>query len=293
MADAADVCVLIPTLNEAATIGDVIDGFVAEGFEYVLVIDGGSTDETQAIAEERGAEVMVQSGSGKGQAVREALGVVESDVVLLVDGDGTYLPSDAPDLVHPIHDGGASHVIGDRFADLRSGAMTALNRVGNRIINCVFLKIHGRDFRDILSGYRAFTTKSAQQMQLSAEGFGIETEMAVECVRNDINTAVVDITYQPRPDRSSTNLRPFRDGGVILTTLYRLARTTNPLFYFGSLGAFSTFVGVAIGIYVAYEWFVRGIPHQVLAMVSVFGILFGFQLLTFGVLTDMIVRLRR
>jgi dolichol-phosphate mannosyltransferase len=117
--------------------------------------------------------------------------------------------------------------------------------------------------------------------------------MAVECVRHDIPSTVVDITYRPRPDRSSTNLRPFRDGGVILSTLYRLARTTNPLFYFGSLGVLSASFAAVVALYVGYEWFVRGVPHQVLTMVAAFGVLFGVQLLTFGVLTDMIVRLYR
>jgi len=130
-------------------------------------------------------------------------------------------------------------------------------------------------------------------MRLTAEGFGIETQMAVECVRNQVPTAVVDITYKPRPDQSTTNLRPFLDGGVILSTLYRLAKTTNPLFYFGSLGAVSGVLALLVGVFVVYDWVVNGIPHQVLAMVAVFGLLFAFQLLTFGVLTDMIVRLRR
>lgn len=292
MAAHEDVCVLIPTLNEAATIGDVIDGFTDEGFEHVLVVDGDSDDGTVSVAREHGAEVVVQSGSGKGQAVREALAAVERDIVLLVDGDGTYRPDDAYGMVSPIGDDQAAHVIGNRFADLKPGAMTRLNRAGNRLINWTFAKIHGHDLKDILSGYRALTIDSAAQMHLTAEGFGIETEMGVECVRNDIDTAVVDVTYQPRPDQSTTNLRPFRDGGVILSTLWRLARTTNPLFYFGSLGALSTLVAVFVGLFVAYDWVVNGISHEVLAMVAAFGVLFGFQLLTFGVLTDMIVKLR-
>lgn len=292
MAAPDDVCVLIPTLDEGPSIGHVIDGFAEEGFERILVVDGHSTDDTVDVAREHGAEVRIQTGTGKGQAVREGFDAVERPYVLLVDGDGTYRPEDAADMIQPFQEG-AEHVIGNRFADLRPGAMTRLNQVGNRLINRVFNLIHGRDFRDILSGYRALSTESIDRMQLTADGFGIETEMAVECVRNDIPTAVVDITYRPRPDRSSTNLRPVRDGGVILSTLYRLAKTTNPLFYFGSLGIVSMVIAFLIGGFVAYDWVIRGIPHQVLAMVAVFGILFGFQLLTFGVLTDMIVRLNR
>lgn len=285
-----DVCVLIPTLNEAATIGEVIDGFVAEGLDDVLVVDGHSTDRTVEVARDHGAEVLVQSGSGKGQAVREGLDSVDHPFILLVDGDGTYRPADAPRMIGPLHDSSAQHVIGDRFANLKPGAMTSLNRFGNRIINRVFVAIHGHDLGDILSGYRAFTRTSIDQMHLTAEGFGIETEMAVECVRNRIPVTVVPITYEPRPDTSSTNLRPIRDGGSILITLWRLAKTTNPLLYFGSLGLGSVLIAVLVGGFVGYEWIVRGVPHQILAMVAAFGILFGFQLLTFGVLVDLIIR---
>lgn len=293
MADPEDVCVLIPTLNEAATIGDVIDGFADEGFENVLVVDGQSSDETVAIARERGAEVMIQSGLGKGLAVRQGLDAIDARYVLLVDGDGTYRATDAGRMIAPLDEDKAEHVIGNRFADLRSGSMTRLNRLGNRFINWVFSKIHGANLKDILSGYRAISMDSVEKMRLTAEGFGIETEMAVECVRNGIPTEVVDITYRPRPDQSSTNLRPVRDGGVILSTLYRLARTTNPFFYFGSLGALSSLVAISVGGFVIYDWIFRGIPHLVLAMLAAFGLLFGVQLFTFGLLSDMILRLRR
>lgn len=66
MPDRDEVCVLLPTLNEAETIGIVIDGFREVGFDHVLVVDGDSDDETRAIAREHGADVLVQSGEGKG-----------------------------------------------------------------------------------------------------------------------------------------------------------------------------------------------------------------------------------
>lgn len=293
MADTDDVCVLIPTLNEAETIGSVIEGFRDQGFERLFVMDGGSTDRTEAIAADHGATVKQQSGSGKGQAVREAIRLIDADVIMMVDGDGTYDPRDAQTMLEPILDGHAEHVIGNRFADMQSGAMTRLNRVGNRLINHAFTAIHGRDFRDILSGYRAFTRDSVRRFWLTADGFGIETEFAVECVKHDIPTAIVPITYRSRPAASSPNLHPIRDGGIILVTLYRLAKTNNPLFYFGSLGALSGLVGFGIAVYVIIEWFYQGVSHEVLTLVSAIAVLFGVQLVVFGVLSDMILALYR
>jgi len=298
MADRDNVCVLIPTYNEAATIGEVVESFVADGFDHVLVIDGGSDDGTRDRATAAGARVVEQSGtgegSGKGQAVREALDrYVEQPYVLMLDGDATYRPDEADRLLEPLLDGRAEHVIGNRFADMEDGAMTRLNRIGNSVINTSFSLIHGRSLTDILSGYRAFTLESAQRFNLTADGFGIETEMAVECVKHGVATSVVPITYQARPDDSETNLHPLRDGAVIILTLYRMAKTNNPLFYFGSVGVASCLVGVGLAAYVGYEWFVAGISHEVIAVVAASGILFGVQLLMFGVLSDMIVALNR
>jgi dolichol-phosphate mannosyltransferase len=293
--DRDEVCVLLPTMNEAETIGDVVSGYREVGFDNVLVIDGGSTDGTRQIAEDSGAHVVRQSGRGKGQAIREAVEeYVAVDYVLLADGDGTYRPDDADAMLDPL-DEDYEHVIGDRFADMHSGAMTRLNKVGNRLINRAFTFVHGADYQDILSGYRAFTRDSFLRMTLTSDGFGIETEMAVECVKRRIETAVVPITYLPRPVGSNANLRPFRDGGIIFLELYRRAKTNNPLFYFGSVGAISTIVGAFVAGYVGYEWFVR-VPrqsHEVLAIVASFAILFGIQLLMFGVLSDLILTLHR
>jgi dolichol-phosphate mannosyltransferase len=297
MVDHDAVCVLVPTYNESETIERVVSSFRDEGFENVLVIDGGSTDGTRELAEEAGARVVEQSGIGKGnmkgQAVREGLRVADAPVVLLLDGDWTYRAEDAEAMLEPIFAGRAEHVIGDRFADMESGAMTALNRAGNRIINRAFRLIHGHDYQDILSGYRALTRNAIERITLTEDGFGVETELAVECVKHNVPTEVVAIRYRARPDDSETNLRPFRDGGDIILTLYQMAKTNNPLFYFGSVGVTSTVAGVLLGVWVAYEWVVRSISHEVIAVVSAFGILLGAQLVMFGVLSDMLVTVNR
>jgi len=293
MPDPEHVTVLLPTYDEAATIGDCVNGFREQGFDDVLVMDGDSDDDTREIARGHGARVELQSGSGKGQAIREAIREhIDRQYVLMADGDGTYRPEEADRMLAPL-DQGSEHVIGDRFADMEDGAMTRLNRIGNGLTNSLFDRIHRESFEDILSGYRAFTCASFEQMTLSADGFGIETEMAVECAKRDIPTTVVPITYLERPAGSSTNLHPIRDGSIILLELFRRAKTSNPLFYFGSVGVGSGVAGALLSLYVAIEWFVYGIPHQVLALAGAAAILLGVQLLMFGVLSDLILTLHR
>jgi glycosyltransferase (TIGR04182 family) len=288
-----DVCALVPTRNEATTIADVIDGLYDAGVGHVLVVDGNSTDDTAEIAADHGAEVVQQTGDGKGQAVRQGVNHIDEPYVLLLDGDGTNPPEQAPRLLDPLVAGEAEHVVGNRRADIQPGAMTRLNQLGNRLINPAFRRIYGEDYGDILSGYRAFTRESFDRMFLSAEGFGIETEMAVECARHDIPVKVVPTTYRPRPEGSETNLHPISDGARIIVTLYSLAKTTNPLFYFGTLGAAFGAVGTALAAWIGYEWFVRGISHEALTVVAGVVVLLGVQLLIFGVLSDLVVTLHR
>ncbi|PSP78248.1 TIGR04182 family glycosyltransferase [Halobacteriales archaeon QS_4_69_225] len=293
MVDRSDVCVLLPTLEEAETIGDVVAGFRDAGFEHVLVVDGNSTDGTREIAREHGACVMTQSGAGKGQAVREGVATVDREYVLMADGDGTYRPADADRMLEPLFEGRADHVIGDRFADMEPGAMTRLNRVGNRIINRLFATVHGRDLQDILSGYRAFTRESFERFRLDAEGFGIETELAVECVRNGVATEVAPVRYERRPGGSETNLHPLRDGGRIVFTLYALTKTNNPLFYFGFVASVGALFGIGLAGYVAYDFLANGVSHEVIALLSAFLVLLSTQLFMFGVLSDIIVSVNR
>lgn len=288
-----DVCVLIPTFNEAATIGTVIDGFIGQGYTNVLVIDGGSTDDTQEIAATHGACVVEQRRSGKGQAVREGLEYIDAEFIVLIDGDSTYDPSDVDRLLEPLVEGRAEHVIGDRLTGLDENAMSRLNQIGNQLINSAFSVVHGRDFGDILSGYRAFTRDSIERIRLSADGFTIETELSVACVKHRVPTAVVPIEYAPRPADSETKLDPIRDGGKIIHTLYSLARMNNPTFYFGSVGGLSVLFGIVIGAFVGYEWFILHVSHEALAVVSAFAILLGVQLFMFGVLSDMVIAVNR
>ena len=294
MSEYDDVCVLLPTMDEVETVSQVVSAFREAGLSDILVIDGGSTDGTRDAARDAGARVVEQSGRGKGQAVREAVrDHIDAPYVVMADADATYDATDVDAMLAPLLAGDADHVIGNRFADMRPGAMTRLNQIGNRLINASFRLIHRENYGDILSGYRAFTRESFLRLHLTADGFGIETEMAVECVKNRLSVTVVPITYRERPGGSATNLHPIRDGGVIFMELYRKAKTNNPLFYFGSLGVVSTAAGAGLTAYVLYRWLVVSVTHELLAVGAVGATILGIQLLIFGVLADMIHSLHR
>lgn len=284
-----EVCILIPTLNEAPTIGDLVREFRRMGFPHILVVDGHSFDGTPEIARREGAEVVTQSGKGKGNAIVEAFRLIAKPYVLMLDGDGTYSPEDARAMLAPLAEG-ADQVIGERFSR-GYRAFTRLNLFGNRLLNYLFKVAHGKYLGDILSGYRAFRLEALGELQLRETGFEIEAEISSEAVRNDHVVAIVPVSYGERAG-TATKLRPIRDGIRITKTIYRLAKTNNPIFYFGLIGFLVTLVGIVSGVYIVLEWF-RGVEHIPLTILTVLMISLGFEIFMFGLIGDMVLSFHR
>ena len=285
------VCVLLPTLNEKDTIGPVIEGLKAQGYHNILVADGRSTDGTAEIAAGLGAKVFIQQGKGKGQAMIEAFSIIEDPYVLMLDGDGTNPPEFADAMVEPLFAGRADHVIGNRLADYEKGALTKLNRFGNDVMNRMFKWAHGVYMTDILSGYRAFTKASLEQMHLTESGFEIETEISAEIVHHNLRFEVVPTYYKKRPG-SPTKLNPIKDGARILRAINRYGKMNNPIFHFGTIGVILSVIGFLCGLYVVSEWF-QGIEHLPLTILTMLLIVTGILVFMIGLLSDMIVAYHR
>ena len=286
-----EVCIFIPTLNEAPTIESLILSFKEMGYGDILVMDGRSTDKTVEIAKAAGAKVKIQSGKGKGQAIIEAIEEIDKPYILMLDGDGTYVPADAERMLAPLFANDADQVIGNRLDTFEPGALSKFNHFGNQVINYLFKVTHGEYLGDILSGYRAFKTESIKEMDLKEKGFEIETEISVQSVANRQKTVIVPVAYKPRPG-TPTKLHPVRDGAKIIFAIWRLAKVSNPMFYFGLIGLTLAFLGLLSGIFVLYEWF-RSVVHTELAILTVLLITLGFQIFMFGVLADMFLASNR
>lgn len=280
---------LVPTLNEAETISGIVKSFVSAGYR-VLVIDGHSTDDTRKLAREAGAEVIIQTGTGKGQAVQQMFAAIKDEYLVMIDGDGTYLPDEIDTMLAPVLAGQADHVIGNRFANFSPGAFTKLNLIGNKILNRMFGFIYGGSLKDILSGYRAFNKNAYKWIELNKTGFEVETEITVECVKKDLMVVEVPITYLPRRKGADTKLNPIRDGARIGMTIFKLAKLHNPMIYFGMLGLLSMLSGIGVGIYVVNEW-LSGITHVLLTILATLLVIAGLQLFIFGSIANMIVAL--
>ena len=287
-----NVCILLPTLNEEATIGQVIREFRSEGFDNILVIDGNSKDRTREIADAEGARVVVQTGKGKGQAIKQAFDLIEEDYVVMADGDGTNLAKDVHVVLGPVLEGKADHVMGNRLVDYEEGAFTRLNLLGNKLINKMFGMAYGVWLDDILTGYRAFNKKAIKSFELKKLGFEVESEITIESVKKDLRIEEVPTTYLARHSGGATKLNPLKDGLRIGSTIYKMAKLHNPMFYFGIIGGFFIFAGLFTGTYVVIEWF-HGVTRIPMTILTALLIIAGFQMFVFGMLSDLVVTLHR
>lgn len=210
-----DICICIPTLNESESIKQVITEFQIEGYDNILVIDGGSTDNTREIAKSTGAKVHTQTwGGAKGSAMRETIELIDTDIIVFVDGDLTYDTSDINKLINPIIEDNVDHVLANRLDNLEPQSMSKLHFVGNKIINYTFYLLYGKYVYDILTGYRALNMNSVENLDLQSRGFDIETELTSKSIIENQTIKVISSTYYKR--KGSSELQSFKDGFKII-----------------------------------------------------------------------------
>jgi glycosyltransferase involved in cell wall biosynthesis len=263
------IAVVIPCLNEEATIGLVVRKFrtVLPAAE-LYVVNNDSTDATERVAREAGATVLRETRRGKGHAVRKAFREVEADIYILVDGDDTYPAEDAPRLLQPILDGDADIVVATRLdSDMRS-EFRWVNRIGNRLLLGALNLVFGVRLTDLLSGYRVMTREYVKQAPVLASGFELETELSILAFERDFRTVEIPVRLRSRPAGSHSKIRVLGDGVRILSAILTLLRDYRPLSFFGSAGLFCAILGLMPGIFVTIEFLERGtvrIPTAVLA----------------------------
>jgi glycosyltransferase involved in cell wall biosynthesis len=215
------VSVVIPTLNEAENIPWVLERMPSIVDEVVLV-DGHSSDRTVEVARAVRPDVVVatQRFRGKGDAVRVALSTATSDLIVMIDADGSMDPSEIHRFVTPLMNG-YDFVKGSRFLDGGGSTdLTALRKFGNnalvRMTNAMYLV----RFTDLCYGFCSFRRSCVPALALTAHGFEIETELVLHALKANLRIAEVPSMELPRRCGTS-NLHTFRDGQRVLRTLIR------------------------------------------------------------------------
>lgn len=265
---APSLTILIPCLNEEVAIPSVVAEY-RQAFPHarILVVDNGSTDATSVRACAAGAEVLVESRRGKAKAVATALAHIDTDLVLMVDGDGSY-PAAGGELLY------------ERYLETPADMITGVRqtqhdvfRPGHQFGTSMFAKfvkaVFGHEPGDVFSGLRLFSRRFYMNAPVLSRGFELEIELTIQAIDKGFSTVDLPIPFGDRAEGTSSKLKTFRDGTRILLVLLVLFRDYRPMRFFGLIAACGYLLGALAGALPVYEFittsWVSRVPMAVLA----------------------------
>jgi len=218
------ITVIIPALNEAGNIGDLVCETLAQPVDRVIVVDNGSTDATADLAQQAGAMVISEPRRGYGYACAAgAAAVASQDILLFLDGDYSSLPAEMMTVVAPLQAEQADLVLGSRsLGNIVKGAMPAHQQFGNWLVSRSMGILYGLQVTD-LGPYRAIRNSLLQQLRMQEMTFGWPTEMMVKAAKGGARIVEVPVSYHPRRSGRSKVSGTVR--GSILAAYYILSVT--------------------------------------------------------------------
>lgn len=244
-----EISILIPAVNEAEIIADII-GHVCVTMDglnrlyEILVIDDGSTDETALRAQNAGARVISHPYNiGNGAAVKTGIRQAKGDILVMMDGDGQHNPEDIPKLLEKI--GPYDMVVGARTGDSESHFH---RDAANGFYNLFASYICKRKIQDLTSGFRAIKADIAGQfVPLLPNTFSYPTTITMAILRSGFSLAYVPIRANRCVGKSKIKL--IRDGSRFLLIMLKIATLFSPMRVFFPVSIAMFLTGVGYGIF--------------------------------------------
>ncbi len=296
--------VMLPALNEAASIAAVLDRIPRdiEGIREVqlLVIDDGSTDDTVSISRAHGASVISHGRNlGVGAALQSGLDEAvqrRADIFVNIDSDGQFAPEDIPRLVAPILADEADFVSASRFSDpALVPVMPAVKRFGNWGMARIISTLCGDDWADVSCGFRAYSREALLHLVLlgrftyTQESFLVLSQKGLRIRELPLKIRGVREHGQ---SRIASNL--FRYAWRTLGIIFSFIRDYSPGTLFNAVTAFFALLGAAIATFFLWHRLSSGTfsPHIWAGFVAAFFV--GLSLMSFGLgqVALMVSRLR-
>ena len=288
------IAVLLPCYNEETAIGATVEGFrraLPEATVYVY--DNNSRDRTKELAALAGAVVRTEPQQGKGRVVRRMFADIEADVYIMADGDLTYDPEAAPEMVRMLLDDQLDMIVGIRKHQAVE-AYRGGHVLGNKLFTSLLSGLFGRSFTDIFSGYRAFSRRFVKSFPILSSGFEIETEMSVHALELRMPVGEVETRYGARPEGSESKLSTYSDGWRILKTIATLYRVERPVLFFGSIGALLVILALILATPLVLTYLETGLVPRFPTAILVTGMIIVAVLCFFaGLILDTVTRGRR
>jgi glycosyltransferase involved in cell wall biosynthesis len=245
VASPSSVSIVIPALNEADAIGEVVSRLRDQAdWHEILVVDDGSTDGTADRAAAAGACVIRHPyNKGNGAAVKTGIRRASGEFILVVDADGQHQPGDARRLVERL--GEYDLVIGSRAGATQANVR---RRLGNALLNWLASYLTGRRIPDLTSGFRAARREPlAEFLHLLPNGFSTPTTTTLAFLRAGYSVAFEPVDARPRIGRSKIRLA--RDGAKFFLILLKVITIFSPLRIFLPLSAAALLTGVGYGVW--------------------------------------------
>jgi glycosyltransferase involved in cell wall biosynthesis len=216
------VSVVIPTLNEAGNILEAVTTIEKE-LAYpkeIIVVDGNSTDGTIEIVKDTSfCKLIIEPRRGYGIALRTGMKNAKGNIIVMVDGDGTYEVKHINRLLERMVEKDADMVLATRMFDPKK-AMGFTNFIGNKIITMVYDFFYSQLLSDTQSGFRAISHEAIDNVPLVEGDMAFATEMLVQFAKVGYNMVEIPTTYKPRK-YGKTKLKPFKSGIEIFSTIFK------------------------------------------------------------------------
>jgi len=208
---------VIPTINEEKTIGIVIDELKNAGVHEIIIVDTNSTDRTKDIAREKGARVIEQPERGYGKAYKTGLKEVTGDVIVCMDGDGTYPTNMVRPFVEILVYDQVDFISGDRMKFRTDRNYTTLHYVGNSILNKAAGLLFKVSMNDSQSGMWVFRAELYRMMGKLSDKMSFSEEIKIEAIK--LGTFIeIPIRYGVRITKPK--LKTWQDGFSNLFNLF-------------------------------------------------------------------------
>ncbi|WP_344589729.1 glycosyltransferase family 2 protein [Actinomadura vinacea] len=215
------VTAVIPTLNEADNLRWLMPRLTA--VDEIVIVDGQSTDGTveYVLSVRPDARIIIEPPTGKGSAMRTGMAAATSEMIIMLDADGSMDPVEF-DAFLALLCRGYDFVKGTRYGcGGGSDDLTGLRRLGNSALTALANRLYRQRWSDLCYGYVAMRRNAVERLRLESTGFEIETEMCVNAVRAGLRIAEV-ASHETERRYGDSNLNTWRDGWRVLRTMVRL-----------------------------------------------------------------------
>jgi glycosyltransferase involved in cell wall biosynthesis len=192
------VSLILPALNEAESIGQLLSEVNFDQVQQVIVVDNGSIDRTAEIAHASGAKVIHESRPGYGYACAAGAAAASNEILVFMDADGSFVPTELPRLVAPIENQVADLVLGSRLLDdLPPGSMPPHQLLGNWLIASILNRLFGLHLTD-LGPFRALPKDLLLSLDMQELTYGWTVEMMVKVAKRGLRIFEVPVSYRNR-----------------------------------------------------------------------------------------------